>query len=97
MRNVGYSISSDFSFGRDEMVVSVKDALDERDVYYPPSVVRICDLKRGEGDHGCDPTGSGDATWCQTGNSAGGPCKDGNSATGSDAGGCEAGNHVHRR
>ena len=65
-----------------EKMVNVKDAVDERDVYTPPCVVRISDLKQGEGD--CTPTGSGDTAACITGNSATDHgCSQGNNAFGS--------------
>ena len=63
-------------------MVNVKDAVDERDVYTPPCVVKISDIKRGEGQHACQ-TGSGDTEYCYPGNSALNCCdKNGNSATG---------------
>jgi hypothetical protein len=56
-------------------MVSVKDAVDERDVYTPPCVMRISDLKQGEGQHACRGTGSGDTEECLgNGNSATGIC-----------------------
>ena len=52
-------------------MVSVKDAVDERDVYTPPCVVRISDLNRGEGQGSVCSTGSGDVYQCwQNGNGA---------------------------
>jgi hypothetical protein len=64
-----------------ETMTNATDAADERDVYSPPSVVRINDLNRGEGQTGCS-TGSGDADLCLTnGNSAHTACDfNGNSA-----------------
>jgi hypothetical protein len=52
-----------------EKMVNVKDAVDERDVYTPPCVVRIRDLKKGAGQkfESCE-TGSGDSGDCCTGN-----------------------------
>jgi hypothetical protein len=46
------------------------DSVDERDVYTPPCVVRISDLKQGNGQHICE-SGSGDTLCCfASGNSA---------------------------
>ena len=63
-------------------MANVGDAVDERDVYTPPCVVRISDLKQGAGDGYCEK-GSGDAHECFTGNSASVCCfNNGNSPNG---------------
>jgi hypothetical protein len=49
---------------------------DSREVYTPPCVVRISDLKQGAGI--CTPTGSGDIGDCCTGNNPGAVCGTGN-------------------
>jgi hypothetical protein len=54
-----------------EKMVSVQDAVDSRDVYTPPRVVKISDLKQGAGD--CTP-GSGDSGDCLPGNNPSGIC-----------------------
>jgi hypothetical protein len=63
-------------------MINVKDAdaVDERDVYTPPCIVRISDLKQGAGQKTgyCD-TGSGDSGDCCTGIGAGIGCYNGNS------------------
>jgi hypothetical protein len=60
-----------------ENMVRVKDVVEKRDVYVPPCVVKISDLKQGAGECG---SGSGDANDCCTGNSAADTCIPGNSA-----------------
>jgi hypothetical protein len=74
-------------------------AVDARDTYTPPCVVKMTDLKQGAGD--CT-SGSGD-TVCHNGNLATGfpgGCCTGNSAThdcvngNSPSGGCHTGNIV---
>ena len=51
------------------------NAVDERDVYTPPCVVRISDLNRGEGQGSVCHTGSGDTFECyNNGNGADASC-----------------------
>jgi len=64
---------------------SVSDA---RELYSPPCVVRISDLRQGEGLPPPCISGSGNAGGCATGNAAGDGCATGNTADG----GCDIGN-----